>query len=367
MVTAAHDRPPAARSGAGPARSDGRWRATVVLALGLLSIVAVQLSAHVIPAPLYDGMMIIEPYRYLDPPDGAAGKPTRIDRTRKRPKPGRSVSGSTGEVPPQAQLFTTAAHIAFRRNATGYRVTIEPVLPDVLPSAGYLVGNAYTVELHDDRGRALAISAGKRVTLALRAPAGVTDAAIAVLVDGSWLPLKTYPSGLPDMYLADVDTLGTYGIVSTKPDPGCYGYYLPGSFVDDGDPLEPSPTLTAAAPIVSPSPCPALMADDPEKLFQMDFGATPEPRASPLVSSPPASPLPGSPSPRATVVAGSPVATALAATPSASKSAGSDGEPPTDPMSWTGLLLVVTGFVGIAMIAGGIWMAFRDRGRARDP
>ncbi len=90
-------------------------------------------------------MMVVEPYRYLDPPAGATGKPTRIDRLRKRPKPGRSVSGSTREEPPQAQLFTTAAHIAFRPDATGYRVTIEPVAPGALPSSGYLVGNAYTV------------------------------------------------------------------------------------------------------------------------------------------------------------------------------------------------------------------------------
>ncbi len=80
------------------------------------------------------------------------------------------------------------------------------------------------------------------MTLALRAPAGVTDAAIAVLVDGSWRPFKTYPSGLPDVYLADVDALGTFGIVSDEPDPGCYGYYLPGTFLDDGDLGEPSPT-----------------------------------------------------------------------------------------------------------------------------
>ena len=57
----------------------GRTPALAVLATGFVLVVAAQLIAPLRSPPLYDGVVIEEPYRYLSPPPGQptpGGRPT---------------------------------------------------------------------------------------------------------------------------------------------------------------------------------------------------------------------------------------------------------------------------------------------------
>ena len=59
----------------------GRTPALAVLATGFVLVVAAQLIAPLRSPPLYDGVVIEEPYRYLSPPPGQPGSPTSYEQT----------------------------------------------------------------------------------------------------------------------------------------------------------------------------------------------------------------------------------------------------------------------------------------------
>jgi hypothetical protein len=232
---------------------DERRQGLAVLLLGLALIVWVQGAGRVMPAPLFDGLILSEPYRYLDPPVGGAGSPTRLESTRTipaRPRGRRLVFGYTREYPPQAQWFAVRRDIAFPTRARTFTMVIEPVEPPGAPETGYLVGNAYRFALTDERGRPIRPRPTKRFTIAIRAPVAVDPATIAVFRDGRWQPLKTSFSGLPDTYLADVTSFGTFAIVSPNPDPLCFGSAF--ATLDPSLPRD-SPRTDAGG---SPPPCP---------------------------------------------------------------------------------------------------------------
>lgn len=195
-------------------------------ALGWLAIVgglALAAAAQVrepVPVPLYDGVPVVEPYRFLAPGPGQVGDPTSFSSA-------PAVSGdqspvlvaATTESPPQAQLVALADAFALTEGATGLRVSITPVETDATPSKGTIVGNVYRFEVTDQDGKPLA---GKRCegcrTLVLRAPEGTTDAEVHLLLGGSWTGLQT--SHAAGLYRASPDALGDFALVTSSAGPG---------------------------------------------------------------------------------------------------------------------------------------------------
>lgn len=187
--------------------------ALVSLALGAAVALAVQLASPN-RAPLYDGVPITEPYRYLDPASGQAGDPTSFAST-----PGldngasRAFVAATTEQPPQAQLIALTGALVVPAGATAMNVSIDAVEPEQPPDAGSIVGNVYRFLVVDDDGNEFTIAAGAQPTLTLRAPENVNAAVIGHLGADGWVVLPTEHGGGVGIFQAIPTELGDYALL----------------------------------------------------------------------------------------------------------------------------------------------------------
>ena len=190
----------------------------VTLGVGAL---LVGLGQAVTPAggpPLYDGVVVAEPYRYLSPPPGAPGNPTSYTAT--VPVSGGvspELIAATAENPPQAQLIAPQGAFTLGPASRSITVSISPVPPAVEPSDGHLAGNVYRFSITDQTG--LALTAHEIVTIVLRAPADVTDASIVRLVDDRWEPVDTEHAGQPGMFDANATLFGDFALIASSGGP----------------------------------------------------------------------------------------------------------------------------------------------------
>ncbi len=180
---------------------------------GLAVIAMVQLLMPVRQPPVYDGVVVEEPYRFANPAGTEAGNPTSY--TGSEPVTGTqspAFAATTGESPPQAQVIAQTGAFAITGDITELRVSITPAAPDPPDS---VTGNAYRFDVTKPDGTAVTIQDSSFVTLVLRAPTGTTDVTIVRLDGGAWQPVPTMSSGQPDAYLANVDALGVLAIHGT--------------------------------------------------------------------------------------------------------------------------------------------------------
>jgi hypothetical protein len=198
----------------------GRAAIVVVLGVGLLVIVAARLVLPGAP-PLYDGIVPIEPYLWLDPPagdpGGAKGATAEIpERSGTSPL----VAVATPELEPQAQIFAPPGGLTVPPGGRTIKVSIEPVPSEGTPSAGHIDGNVYRISLVDDKGTALTAPASARVSVVLRAtdPAQA-EATIARFSAGGWQPLRTSASGFGGSFLAVVTGFGDFAVITPGPGP----------------------------------------------------------------------------------------------------------------------------------------------------
>jgi hypothetical protein len=185
------------------------------LAVGLVVIASAQILAPLARPPLYDGVVVEEPYRYLSPSPGEAGAPTSYAGT--QPVTGATspaFAAATAESPPQAQLIAQAGAFTVSTVTSSLAVAITPV-PPAPPDS--ITGNAYRFVVTDQAGEAVSVTSGSFVTLLLRAPAGLTDVSIVQLVDGVWQTLPTMRGGEPDAYDINVEALGEFAIRGVAP------------------------------------------------------------------------------------------------------------------------------------------------------
>ena len=188
-----------------------------VLAVGLLMMGMVQ-AVRPVEVPLFDGVVVVDPYRYLNPPPGGDGSPTSAKATLPI-EAGKSPSFAvyTSEMPPQAELLAKGGELAIGPGSTSVTLTIDPIRPAAGSSQETIAGNVYRIKVVDQSGAALAILPGQTITLALRGPAGTAvDAAIARFDAGAWQPLSTGPSGLQDLFLSNVDAFGDFALLGQE-------------------------------------------------------------------------------------------------------------------------------------------------------
>jgi len=193
----------------------------LVLVGGLFLVMAAQAIAPLAAAPLYDGVVVQDPYRYLSPATGQDGAPTSASETltvQQGTSP--AFAAATSESPPQAQLIGPAAAFALAPDTTALTVSVVPTTPQ--PADG-VAGNAYRISVTDEHGTPLSMAAGSQVTVVLRAPLGVGDASIAQLRGEVWQMLPTQPAGLPGVFTANASSVGDFAILGTltaTPSPG---------------------------------------------------------------------------------------------------------------------------------------------------
>ena len=187
--------------------------ALIPLAAGL-GIVLVAQAATPHASPLYDGVVVQDPYRFLAPPPGAGGSPTSAASTIDvvgGPSPAFAVS--TAETPPQAELLARGGEFTVPAGGTSLKVTIQPIQPPAGTPMAQIAGNVYRFQVTDQAGAIVPVAAGQSLTVALRAPPGISpDATIARLVNGTWQTVPTQPSGLQNLFIADAKALGDFAV-----------------------------------------------------------------------------------------------------------------------------------------------------------
>lgn len=174
--------------------------------------------------PLYDGVVVSEPYRYLHPKGEQVGSPSSYAGSKPVTEAvSPLIAGFTSESPPQAQLIAQADAFRLTSGVTSLEVTIAPIDAPAPPDRSVIAGNVYRFAVTDQSGSPLATTPcdGCRSIL-LRAPGGTVDASLMRYVDGAWAGVETLHAGTVDLYQANVANLGDYAVVmgSTTPVPG---------------------------------------------------------------------------------------------------------------------------------------------------
>jgi len=197
-----------------------RSLALPVLGASLLLIVTARLALPAAP-PLFDGIVPISPYVWLDPPAGDPGgaKGATADipvRNGKSPL----VAVATPELEPQAQIFGQPGGLTLPPGARTIKVSIQPVPAEGVSTDGHVDGNDYRITVTDENGNALTAPASARVSVVLRAtdPARA-EATIARLSAGSWQPLKTSSSGFGGSFVSVVTDFGDFAVIVPGPGP----------------------------------------------------------------------------------------------------------------------------------------------------
>ena len=190
----------------------GRTPALAVLATGFVLVVAAQLIAPLRSPPLYDGVVIEEPYRYLSPPPGQPGSPTSYEQT--LPLDGGaspSAVAATQESPPQAQMIADTGAFTLPLGTTNIVASIGAVLPPNAPSSGSILGNVYRFSVTNQEGTPLIASTA--VTIVLRAPSGSIQPIVARYTGSAWQELQTEHAGQQDLWLANTTQLGDLTLI----------------------------------------------------------------------------------------------------------------------------------------------------------
>jgi hypothetical protein len=181
-----------------------------LVVVGLAAAGAAQLLNGSAPLPLYDGVSVSEPYRFLSPGPDQPGDPfsakatLAIDSTQ---SPRLLVA--TEEVPPQAQLIASDGALALPSGATQLTVTITPVAPSAEQASAAISGNVYRIVIVDQAGNPVAVDPSKNVTVALRKPVAGVSMALQRWDGESWthVPGNESPSseivGAPTRELGD--------------------------------------------------------------------------------------------------------------------------------------------------------------------
>jgi hypothetical protein len=200
----------------------GRRRSGWLIVLaGFALALGLQLAAPV-GVPLYDGVVVIEPYRYLHPTGDQRGNPTSFNS---EPKVDAGVSpvfaAATTESPPQAQLIAQRDAFVVPSGATTIRVSIAPIDPETAPTVGAIAGNAYGFRVTDADGNPLAPKpCDGCLSIVVRAPEGVDEAVVQQLVGGQWVTVQTLHAGIAAMYQTNPTSLGVFAVVAAAPQGG---------------------------------------------------------------------------------------------------------------------------------------------------
>ncbi len=214
------------------------------LLLGLALVVGVRLAPGLGGPPLYDGVVPVGPYLWLEPAagqqGGAQGATAEI-----------AVSGgqnglvavATPESLPQAQVEAVPGALDLPAGAATLSVSIAPVGAPALPADGVLASNVYRFDLVDQTGAAATAKASARVSIVLRSADPALVAGVVERFDGSsWVRVKTAPVVAQGTYLAVVTEFGDFAVVQ----PGAAASPPAGSGAVGSPRTPPSGTATTA-------------------------------------------------------------------------------------------------------------------------
>ena len=230
----------------------GRRVALAVIALGIGMAAAAQLGAPLAGPPLYDGVVVVQPYVYVNPPAGKPGgaKGASAHVSMNGPK-NAVVAVATPEQPPQAQVVAGDGTLILPSSATALDVSITPLDPTVGASAvgaAEVLGNVYRIAIVDQAGAAATALPSSLVTVVIRAPGDVAGAQVGQVINGAWYPLKSEPM-FGSTYVAVVTSFGDFAVIVPGTSPAIPSG--PGASPGTGTSTPGSAASPASAPEVS--------------------------------------------------------------------------------------------------------------------
>lgn len=232
-----------------------RWLGLGLVALGTATALVAQAANPFPGPPLYDGVIVVEPYLWLDPPEGypegATGAKQSIGVSAAR---NENVVVGTPEQPPQAQLIGVRGSMQLPAGATSILVTITPLArPAPEPLDGYIDGNVYRFAVTDQAGRMVTPKAHTSVSIILRPADPTLSEATIERFDGvAWQPLGTTPD-LAAAFVTIVSEFGDFAVVVNGVSP--YGTPVPSATATStGASAAPLPTVAPGAGSPAPSP-----------------------------------------------------------------------------------------------------------------
>jgi hypothetical protein len=211
---------------------------------GVLLLVAATRLAPVWHAPLFDGVVIEDPYRYLVPPPGKPGNPTSVSDTLALDQGvSPQLYSGTLETPPQAQMISDRDAFQLPSGTTSIKASIAPIKPPAPVAEGRISGNVYRFALVNQAGTNLSLLPGTTITLVLRAPNNVANGTLIHFNGTAWEKVPTDNGGLVDLYATNATELGDYAVLVTDaatPEPSGLGSLPPST-------LGPTPSATPGA------------------------------------------------------------------------------------------------------------------------
>ena len=194
-----------------------RWRAGgLTVAAGVLLLVAAARLSPFWHAPLYDGLVIEDPYRYLEPPPGKPGNPTSVSDTLALDQGvSPQLYSGTLETPPQAQMIADRDAFQLPSGTTSIKASISPIKPPAPVTEGRISGNVYRFSVVNQAGADLSLLPGTTITIVVRAPNNVANGTIIHFNGTSWVTVPTDNGGLVDLYATNATELGDYAVLVT--------------------------------------------------------------------------------------------------------------------------------------------------------
>ena len=189
----------------------------LTIAAGVVLLVGAARLSPVWHAPLYDGIPIEDPYRYLEPPPGKPGNPTSVSDTLALDQ-GASpqLYSGTLETPPQAQMIANRDAFQLPSGTTSIKAAISPIKPSAPVAEGRISGNVYRFSVVNQAGADVSLVPGTTITIVVRAPNNVANGTIIHFNGTSWVTVPTDNGGLPDLYaVSNATELGDYAVLVT--------------------------------------------------------------------------------------------------------------------------------------------------------
>ena len=182
---------------------------------GATLALAVQVGAPV-GVPLYDGVVVQEPYRYLHPTGDQVGTPTAGSDKEVVDGPTSPILVvSTMENPPQAQLIAQVGAFGMPTGTTSLLASVTAIEPPPAPAGGTIAGNVYRFSVTDQAGTPVTLKPcdGCR-SIVMRAPDPAIEATIKRYVNGAWADVDTIHANLVGFQINPTE-LGDYAVIET--------------------------------------------------------------------------------------------------------------------------------------------------------
>ena len=188
--------------------------ALTLVVLGLAALGLAQFAGPSRRMPLYDGVVVEDPYRYAAPSGAQAGTPgtgEAVNQVVGSSSP--SIAVLTSESPPQAQLIAPIGAFALAAGTTSLTATLTPLAPTSAQTQVGAVGNVYRMTVTDQNGQQVPLATGVQATVILRVPDQNVQVAVGRWDGGAFTILPTNTGNQADLLRAQVDSLGDFALV----------------------------------------------------------------------------------------------------------------------------------------------------------